>query len=42
MPTDKEKDMTREDQFIPHLVVSNGPAAIHFTKTCLVPKKDTG
>ena len=42
MPTDKEKDMTRENQFIPHLVFSNGLAAIDFTKTCLAPKKDNG
>ena len=42
MPTDKDKDMTREDQFIPHLVVSNGLAAISFTKTCLASKNDTG
>jgi hypothetical protein len=39
MPTDKEKDMTREDQFIPHLVVSNCLAVIDFTKMCLAPEE---
>jgi uncharacterized glyoxalase superfamily protein PhnB len=31
--------MTREDQFIPHLVVSNCLAAIDFTKNCLAPEE---
>jgi hypothetical protein len=27
------RDMHREDQFIPHLIVSNGPAALDFYST---------
>src|ERR1700681_4057224 len=29
----QEEIMNREDQFIPHLIVSNGPAAVDFYKT---------
>jgi len=33
--------MNREDQFIPHLIVNDGMAALKFYKKCSARKRDT-